>query len=57
MISILLCDAFTLRTVLGIDFSPVALAVVFGSNRFGKRDIMRAHLASLSFPERSGSYA
>lgn len=57
MISILLRDAFTLGTVLGIDFLPVALAVVFGSNRFGKRDIMRSHLASLSFPGRSGSFA
>lgn len=57
MISILLRDAFTLGTVLGIDFLPVALAVVFGSNRFGKRDIMRSHLASLSFPGQSGSFA
>lgn len=52
MISILQCDARTRGTVLGIDFLPVALAIVFGSNRFGNRDIMRSYLASLSFPKR-----
>lgn len=41
MISIFLRDSFMQHTVLGIDFSPVALAVGFGSNRFGKQDIIR----------------